>query len=212
MLRQWVFSLISQFISLIIWTLFHSWNSSDEVTKCGALVTLNNTYWQAPAAVSSESTCGLTVKMDRTLIEQRATTCQLRYNYWRIESILHVYLFDFLFCSLTDLISFPSRFHNPMFSLFVALTVSKWPAHSTKCQSFAETTTANTVRQFQIISPWFNLFWILLFAKCFYHFRTLPPVFNWFSLSVLQPFHAIGGSKLLCFPVVPTTLVFIHLT
>ncbi|XP_046458972.1 uncharacterized protein LOC124205571 [Daphnia pulex] len=53
----------------------------NEVTKCGALVTLNNTYWQAPAAVSSESTCGLTVKMDRTLIEQRATTCQLRLDF-----------------------------------------------------------------------------------------------------------------------------------
>ncbi|EFX82909.1 hypothetical protein DAPPUDRAFT_240674 [Daphnia pulex] len=55
--------------------------TGDEVTKCGALVTLNNTYWQAPAAVSSESTCGLTVKMDRTLIEQRATTCQLRLDF-----------------------------------------------------------------------------------------------------------------------------------
>ncbi|KZS17498.1 uncharacterized protein LOC116921571 [Daphnia magna] len=53
----------------------------NEVSKCGALVTLNNTYWQAPAAVSSESTCGLTVKMDRTLIEQRVTTCQLRLDF-----------------------------------------------------------------------------------------------------------------------------------
>lgn len=53
--------------------------NEDEVEKCGALVTLNNTYWQAPAAVSSGSSCGLTVKLDENLVEQKKTICQIRY-------------------------------------------------------------------------------------------------------------------------------------
>lgn len=52
----------------------------DEVEKCGALVTLNNTYWQAPAAVSSGSSCGLTVKLDENLVEQKKAICQIRYS------------------------------------------------------------------------------------------------------------------------------------
>ncbi|XP_046637998.1 uncharacterized protein LOC124316228 [Daphnia pulicaria] len=53
----------------------------NEVEKCGALVTLNNTYWQAPAAVSSGSSCGLTVKLDENLVEQKKTICQIRLDF-----------------------------------------------------------------------------------------------------------------------------------
>jgi hypothetical protein len=66
---------------LIIFKCFYNnfnFTASDEVEKCGALVTLNNTYWQAPAAVSSGSSCGLTVKLDENLVEQKKAICQIR--------------------------------------------------------------------------------------------------------------------------------------
>ncbi|XP_046645869.1 uncharacterized protein LOC124336202 [Daphnia pulicaria] len=52
------------------------------VTRCGATVTLNNTYWQAPTTLSAESTCSLDVKMDPTLPEQRRNPiCQVRLDF-----------------------------------------------------------------------------------------------------------------------------------
>ena len=51
---------------------------TDEVNQCGAFVSINNTYWQSPASVSSESTCGVTVKFDRELVEPKREICQIR--------------------------------------------------------------------------------------------------------------------------------------
>ena len=54
----------------------------DTVTRCGATVTLNNTYWTSPTTLSAESTCSLAVKMDSTLPEQkRNPICQVRWVY-----------------------------------------------------------------------------------------------------------------------------------
>ncbi|KAI9559161.1 hypothetical protein GHT06_015950 [Daphnia sinensis] len=52
------------------------------VTRCGATVTLNNTYWQAPTTLSAESTCSLSIKLDPTLAEQRRNPiCQIRLDF-----------------------------------------------------------------------------------------------------------------------------------
>ncbi|XP_057368585.1 uncharacterized protein LOC130689665 [Daphnia carinata] len=52
------------------------------VTRCGATVTLNNTYWQAPTTLSAESTCSLSIKLDPTLAEQRRhPICQIRLDF-----------------------------------------------------------------------------------------------------------------------------------
>uniref|UniRef100_A0A0P5TBM7 Uncharacterized protein n=1 Tax=Daphnia magna TaxID=35525 RepID=A0A0P5TBM7_9CRUS len=49
------------------------------VNGCGKTVTLNNTYWQSPAAVSSPSNCALTIKLDAKLTEQSfKPICQIR--------------------------------------------------------------------------------------------------------------------------------------
>ena len=51
----------------------------DIVNRCGATVTLNNTYWQAPITVSAESTCTLSIQLDPSLPEQRRNPiCQVR--------------------------------------------------------------------------------------------------------------------------------------
>ena len=51
----------------------------DAITTCGGAVTLNNTYWQSPTtAVSSTSTCALTVRLNSALVEQKKPTCQVR--------------------------------------------------------------------------------------------------------------------------------------
>lgn len=55
----------------------------DTVTRCGATVTLNNTYWQAPTTLSAESTCSLSIQLNPTLAEQRRNPiCQVRWV-WR---------------------------------------------------------------------------------------------------------------------------------
>ncbi len=41
-------------------------------------MTLNNTYWRNPPAVSSDSSCALTVALDNNLIEQNKAVCQVR--------------------------------------------------------------------------------------------------------------------------------------
>ncbi|XP_046637991.1 uncharacterized protein LOC124316223 isoform X3 [Daphnia pulicaria] len=53
------------------------------ITTCGGTVTLNNTYWQSPStAVSSPSTCALTIRMDTKLVEQLAKPiCQIRLDF-----------------------------------------------------------------------------------------------------------------------------------
>ncbi|XP_046638055.1 uncharacterized protein LOC124316262 isoform X3 [Daphnia pulicaria] len=53
----------------------------NEITSCGPLITFNNTYWQSPAVISSESSCGLTVKLDQYLMEQRKPVCQIRLDF-----------------------------------------------------------------------------------------------------------------------------------
>lgn len=62
------------------WTIFDSnLVHADTVTRCGGVVTLNNTYWQAPASVSSGTACSLTVRLDPTLPQQRRNPiCQVR--------------------------------------------------------------------------------------------------------------------------------------
>lgn len=50
------------------------------MTRCGATVTLNNTYWQAPTTLSAESTCSLSIQLNPTLAEQRRNPiCQVRW-------------------------------------------------------------------------------------------------------------------------------------
>ncbi|KAK4010495.1 uncharacterized protein LOC116920739 [Daphnia magna] len=52
------------------------------VTRCGATVTLNNTYWQAPTTLSAESTCSLSIQLNPTLAEQRRNPiCQVRLDF-----------------------------------------------------------------------------------------------------------------------------------
>lgn len=52
---------------------------TDAITTCGGTITLNNTYWQSPStAVSTSSTCALTVKLDTKLVEQKRAVCQVR--------------------------------------------------------------------------------------------------------------------------------------
>nr|CAH0107934.1 unnamed protein product [Daphnia galeata] len=53
----------------------------NEITSCGPLITFNNTYWQSPAVISSESSCGLTIKLDQYLMEQRKPVCQIRLDF-----------------------------------------------------------------------------------------------------------------------------------
>ncbi|XP_046638057.1 uncharacterized protein LOC124316262 isoform X4 [Daphnia pulicaria] len=53
----------------------------NEVNSCGPLITFNNTYWQSPAIISSESSCGLTIKLDQHLIEQKKPICQIRLDF-----------------------------------------------------------------------------------------------------------------------------------
>jgi hypothetical protein len=50
----------------------------DLISKCGERMTLNNTEWKNPPAVSSNSPCNLTIALDRKLVEQRGPTCQVR--------------------------------------------------------------------------------------------------------------------------------------
>ncbi len=52
----------------------------DTVSSCDQTVTLNNTYWTSPISPVSatDSTCGLTVKLDARIAEQRRTICQVR--------------------------------------------------------------------------------------------------------------------------------------
>ncbi len=55
------------------------YRNEDAISKCGGLVTLNNTYWQSPPAISSDTTCGLTVALDNNLVEQKRPICQIRW-------------------------------------------------------------------------------------------------------------------------------------
>ncbi len=84
----------------------------DEITSCGPLITFNNTYWQSPAVISSESSCGLTIKLDQYLMEQRKPVCQIRYIKLLVLHINHnitsnnfmvgLYSLDFLALSLAQ--------------------------------------------------------------------------------------------------------------
>nr|CAH0107939.1 unnamed protein product [Daphnia galeata] len=53
------------------------------ISKCGATVTLNNTYWQSPVTVTSPSrlTCSVTIKLDTKFTEQKTPICQVRLDY-----------------------------------------------------------------------------------------------------------------------------------
>ncbi|XP_046458991.1 uncharacterized protein LOC124205588 [Daphnia pulex] len=51
------------------------------ISKCGASVTLNNTFWQSPATISAPSTCSLTVKLDAKYLEQKMPICQVRLDF-----------------------------------------------------------------------------------------------------------------------------------
>ncbi|XP_046437946.1 uncharacterized protein LOC124189031 isoform X1 [Daphnia pulex] len=51
------------------------------VSKCGEKITLNNTYWRNAPAVSSDTTCSLTVVLDNNLVEQRRRSCQVRLDF-----------------------------------------------------------------------------------------------------------------------------------
>ncbi|KAI9558871.1 hypothetical protein GHT06_015660 [Daphnia sinensis] len=53
----------------------------NEIPSCGQLVTFNNTYWQSPNKINSESSCSLTVKLDEYFVEQRKPICQLRLDF-----------------------------------------------------------------------------------------------------------------------------------
>ncbi|KAI9558869.1 hypothetical protein GHT06_015658 [Daphnia sinensis] len=53
----------------------------NEVTSCGPLITFNNTYWQSPSVISSETSCGLTIKLDQYLMEQKKPICQIRLDF-----------------------------------------------------------------------------------------------------------------------------------
>jgi hypothetical protein len=51
---------------------------TDVVNSCGAIVTLNNTYWQTPTT-NLRNPCSLTVRMDPTFVEQsKESICQIR--------------------------------------------------------------------------------------------------------------------------------------
>lgn len=52
--------------------------TKDEIPNCGQLVTFNNTYWQSPSLINSESSCNLTIKLDHHLVEQSKPICQIR--------------------------------------------------------------------------------------------------------------------------------------
>lgn len=71
----------------------------DEIPSCGQLVTFNNTYWQSPNKINSESSCSLTVKLDEYLVEQSKPICQLRLkkNFdYLIGYVIYIILIDFL--------------------------------------------------------------------------------------------------------------------
>nr|CAH0105024.1 unnamed protein product [Daphnia galeata] len=43
----------------------------NSISKCGERITLNNTIWKNPPAISSSNPCNLTIALDRKLVEQR---------------------------------------------------------------------------------------------------------------------------------------------
>lgn len=51
------------------------------ISSCGGTMILNNTYWKSPRSRSlrSGTTCGLAIRLDDSLIEQRKPICQIRY-------------------------------------------------------------------------------------------------------------------------------------
>ncbi|XP_046458986.1 uncharacterized protein LOC124205581 [Daphnia pulex] len=53
----------------------------NEIPNCGQLVTFNNTYWQSPSFINSESSCNLTIKLDHHLVEQSKPICQIRLDF-----------------------------------------------------------------------------------------------------------------------------------
>lgn len=59
-------------------------HKQDTIVKCGEKTTLNNTNWRNPPSVSSDTSCSLTVTLDDSLVEQRKSICQVRYegNYY----------------------------------------------------------------------------------------------------------------------------------
>lgn len=61
-------------VTLLIWSI----QLEDTLAKCGGQMTVNNTYWQSPVALSSGSTCGVTITLDKNLLEQQKKACQVR--------------------------------------------------------------------------------------------------------------------------------------
>ena len=50
------------------------------MNQCGATVTLNNTYWQSPTIINSDSTCYVSIQLDTTSIAK--SICQIRLVLW----------------------------------------------------------------------------------------------------------------------------------
>jgi hypothetical protein len=140
-------------------------NQKDTVTRCGATVTLNNTYWQAPTTLSTESTCSLNVKMDPTLPEQRRNPiCQVRWVYYIISVIPRAEpkptqrtwllyrkrIDEILMCVyIIDWISKLSPSPDPILRPFALRTTSGWAGLPIKCRLFAAKMSASTVSWFR---------------------------------------------------------------
>ena len=117
-------------------------------------MTLNNTIWTSPVnPVNSNSGCGLTLKVDSNLIEQKKRpVCQIRFvNNFLIRIQLEK-LFSNKIISISDWISLRSTSPSQILKRFVAQTRSVSAEQPTKCQSFVAITADSTVRTFHKLS------------------------------------------------------------
>lgn len=194
-------------------------SKKDTVTRCGATVTLNNTYWQAPTTLSADSTCSLDVKMDPTLPEQRRNPiCQVRWVYYIISVIPRAEpkptqrtwllyrkrIDEILMCVyIIDWISKLSPSPDPIPRPFALRTTSGWAGLPIKCRLFAAKMSANTVSWFRCYHRVYKVILndVQIRFQCIWLPRRRRLMFNWYSRWALARHRiVIGRSGSVYFP------------